>query len=82
MLATIADIIVAYLIARNVKGWPGWVLALLAGAVIAVTYSLGLGALSLLPPGESVIQAVRGVPMHAIFCWLCTWGFQRLFRKS
>jgi hypothetical protein len=78
MLATIADVVIAYLIARNVKGWLAWILALLAGAVIAVTYSLGLGSLSLLPPGESVAQAIRSVPMHAIFCWLCTWGFRRL----
>ncbi len=78
MLATIADVIAAFLLARNVKSRWVWILAPLVGSVIAVTYYLGLGALSVTLPGESVVQAIRGVPMHAIFCWLCTWGFRRL----
>jgi hypothetical protein len=82
MLATVLDLVAAYLIARNLRRWRIWLLvSLVVGAAIAVTYSLGLGALEVIAPGQAFVEAIAGAPRHAIFCALCTWGFRSFIGK-
>jgi hypothetical protein len=76
VLATAFDVFAAYLIARSLGKW--WLpVSFLAGAAIGITFSLGMAALDLVGPGESVVNALRTVPAHGVFTVLCAWAFSR-----
>ena len=77
MLPTILDLVAACLIAINLKQWWAWLpVAAVVGAAIAVTYSLGLGVLGIIQPGQAFIDAIASAPKDAIFCAFCTWAFR------